>query len=92
MRFPRVILPKHTDELELTPESEDFSLEVHEFSLVAATDVLELSPKSCRSSTDFCVFLLYSGDDGGASLSFSAEKRGLGVSFSFVKSVVGIPC
>lgn len=46
MRFPRLTLVKQIDELELlTPESEDFSLEVHEFSLVATTEVLGVSPK-----------------------------------------------
>lgn len=90
MRFPLVIFPKHTDELELTPESDDFSLEVHEFSLVAATVEFEVSLKCCRSSADFCVFLLYSGEDRGASLSLSAEKRGLGVGFDFAKSDEGV--
>jgi len=32
---------------------------------------------------------LYSGVDKGASLSVSAEKRGLGVGFSFVNPEVG---
>lgn len=90
MRFPRLILPKHTDELELlTPESDDFSLEVQEFSLAAAAEALEVSPKFCRLSADVCVFLLYSGEDNGASLLLLAEKRGLGVGFSFAKSAVG---
>lgn len=88
LRFPLVILPKHTDELELTPESEDFSLEVHEFSLLDATVVLEVSPKCCLSSADLWFFLLYSGDKG-VLLPLSAVKRGLGVGFNFFKSVVG---
>jgi len=86
------MLPKHTDELVLTPESEDFSLEVHEFGLVAAAAAEELvvSPPKCwRSSADLGAFLLYSGDDRAASLPLLAEKRGFGVGFDLATSAPG---
>jgi len=78
------MLPKHTDELVLTPESEDFSLEVHEFGLAAAAaEALTVSP-------DFDAFLLYSGDDRAASLPLLAEKRGFGVGFDLATSAPGL--
>lgn len=83
------MLPKHTDELVLTPESEDFSLEVHEFGLatVAVAEAMEVSPPKCwRSSMDLGAFLLYSGDDRAASLPLLAEKRGFGVGFDLATS------
>jgi len=87
------MLPKHTDELVLTPESEDFSLEVHEFGLVAAAaaaEALAVSPPKCwRSSADLDAFLLYSGDDKAASVPLLAEKRGLGVGFDLATSAPG---
>jgi len=76
------MLPKHTDELVLTPESEDFSLEVHEFGLVAA--------ETLTASLDFDAFLLYSGDDRAASLPLLAEKRGFGVGFGLATSAPGL--
>lgn len=76
------MLPKHTDELVLTPESDDFSLEVHEFGFAAA-EALTVSP-------DFDAFLLYSGDDRAASLPLLAEKRGFGVGFDLATSPPGL--
>lgn len=85
------MLPKHKDELVLTPESEDFSLEVHEFGLAAVAVAEELAVSSLKcwgSSADLGAFLLYSGDNRAASLPLLVEKRGFSVGFDLATSVL----